>query len=47
MKSSVIYANGKYVLMSPFIAMKMKWKIHFSGTVEECIEFIERENKAL
>lgn len=47
MKSAVIFANGKYVLMGVFIALKMKWKIHYTGSVEDCIQFIERENKAL
>lgn len=47
MKSAVIFANGKYVLMGVRFALEMKWKIHYTGSVKECILFIERENKAL
>lgn len=47
MKSAVIFANGKYVLMGVRFALKQKWEIHYTGSVEECIQFIERENKAL
>lgn len=47
MKSAVIFANGKYVLMGVRFALKQKWKIHYTGSVEECIQFIERKNKAL
>lgn len=47
MKSAVIFANGKYVLMDAKDALKQKWKIHYTGSVKECIQFIELENKAL
>jgi len=47
MNHAVIYANGRYVLMMPFIALKQKWEIHYSGTIEDCIKFCEINNKNL
>lgn len=45
--NAVIFANGRYTLMYSYIALKMKWEIHYSGSVEDCIKFIERENNKL